>query len=128
MRQQNQSAPNSSSVSLTVDDGLIRWLVVDSQGMLPLTLKRSPTEEEAADEEFNGDVCDLSVDVGDPEHFQVRRHRHLLALGAPHERCSPVALEGSWATPRLTHSERSACSVSCSVDASVGRSKQGAEV
>ena len=47
---------------VTVDDSLIRWLVVEAQGMLPLTLKRSPPED--ADEEWNGDICEVAVDVG----------------------------------------------------------------
>lgn len=32
--------------------------------MLPLTLKRTPSEEEAADEEFNAFVADIAVDAG----------------------------------------------------------------
>ena len=51
-----------SEVVVTVDDSLIRWLVVEAQGMLPLTLKRSPPED--ADEEWNGDICEVAVDVG----------------------------------------------------------------
>ena len=48
-----------NSIDLTIDDRLIRWIVEDVQGLLPLSLKK-PSDEGGDDVE----VCSLPVDVG----------------------------------------------------------------
>lgn len=91
-----EGAPEASSAELVVSEALIRWLVVEAQGHLPLVLRRR-----GVDGAEDADVCPLPMDLGplifrkDGKDSASARFRAAGAPSSAAEELAPLPVEAA---------------------------------